>query len=146
MPVQQVKLALVLKFPQRDREVALSLCNVREMKLGLLHKQSFQLKVARSLKRGSDTLCQSREKATKLALCSEFCMEKHWSKDTNFVISKFGNLPWGMVITVNNTALYTWKLLRGYILNIITKILVIMWGDGDVGNATMVITSQYKGH
>lgn len=75
--------------------------------MGLLHKQSFQLKVAPSLKRESKTLCQSREKATKPALCSEFCMGKHWSKGTNFVTNKFGTLPWGMVIIVNNTVLYT---------------------------------------
>ena len=39
-----------------------------------------------------------------------------------------------MVTTVNHTVLYTWNLLRGYILNVLTtkKKIVTRWGNGYV--------------
>lgn len=56
------------------------------------------------------------------------------------------DLMYIMVVIVNTTLfIYTWKLLREKILNVLNtqKKMAIMWHDGSVANVLMVIILQH---
>ena len=68
-------------------------------------------------------ICVSNHHIVQLEL-TQICIQWISSRD----------LMYNMVIIVNNTVLYIWKLLREQILKVLTtgKKMVIMWGDRGV--------------